>query len=79
MIKKLEAFLFGKVFGRAVARLAVGAATGLATFLAGRGVNLDDKTTAEISAALITLANSGYTYLSDWRAKRAAAAATPKP
>lgn len=72
MIKKLESFLFGKVFGRAVARLAVSAAAYLAGQAAGAGINVDP---AELSAALIAGANAGYTYLKEWREKRAVVAA----
>lgn len=79
MIKKIESFFFGKVFGRAVARLAVSAAAYLAGRAAGAGINVDP---TEISAALIAGANAAYTYLAEWRDKRAEAAKpaeAPKP
>ena len=76
MIKKLEGFLFGQVFGRVVARLAVSAAAYLVGQAAGAGVHLDPN---ELSSALISGANALYTYLKDWREKRAAATVAPAP
>ena len=76
MIKKLEGFLFGQVFGRVVARLAVSAAAYLVGQAAGAGVHLDPN---ELSSALIAGANALYTYLKDWREKRAAAPVAPAP
>jgi hypothetical protein len=75
MIAKLESFLFGKVAGRVVARLAVSAAAYVAAQAAGAGINVNPD---ELSAALIAGANAAYTWLSEWRAKRAAKAA-PAP
>lgn len=75
MFKKIESYLFGKVSGRIFARLAVTGAAWLAGQAAGHGINVDPN---EISAALMAGANAGYTWLSEWRSKRAAAA-TPAP
>jgi hypothetical protein len=71
MLKRLEDFLFGKVAGRVIARLAVSAAAFLAGQAAGVGIDLDPD---QLSAALIAGANAAYTWLKDWRDKRAAAA-----
>lgn len=72
MLKKIEEFLFGKVFGRIVARVAVGVGAYVAAQASGVGVHVD---AGEISAAVIIGANALYSYLKDWRDKRAAAAA----
>ena len=72
MIKKLEDFLFGQVFGRVLARLAVSAAAYVVGQAAGAGVHLDPN---ELSSALIAGANAAYTWLKEWRDKRAAVAA----
>lgn len=69
MIKKLEEFLFGKIMGRVVARLVVSAAAFLASQAAAKGINVDPN---ELSAAMIAGANALYTYIKDWRDKRAA-------
>lgn len=74
MLKKLEIWFFGKVWGRVAARLAVSAAAYLAGQAAGVGINLNPD---EVSAVLMAWANALYTYISGWRAKRAAAAAAP--
>ena len=74
MFKKLESFLFGQVFGRMVARLAVSIAAGAAGYAGAHGVDLDP---GQVSAALITLANSGYSALKEWRDSRAAGAKEP--
>lgn len=76
MIKKIEEFLFGKVAGRVIARLAVSGAAWLVGQAAAQGIHMD---AAEVSSALIAGANAGYTWLKEWREKRAAAAATPAP
>jgi hypothetical protein len=76
MLKKLESFFFGRIFGRVVSRLAVSGAAYLAGQAAGVGIELDPD---QVSAALIAGANALYTYISEWRAKRAAAAAAPAP
>ena len=72
MIAKIESFLFGKVFGRVIARLALSGGAYLAAQAAGAGINVDP---AELSAALIAGANGLYSWLKEWRDKRAAKAA----
>lgn len=72
MIAKLESFLFGKVAGRVVARFAVTAAAWIVAQAAAKGLHVD---ASEVSALIMAGANGAYTYISDWRAKRAAAAA----
>lgn len=76
MLKKIESFFFGQVFGRVISRLAVSGAAYLAGQAAGVGIELDPD---QVSAALIAGANAAYTWLSEWRAKRAAKAAEPAP
>lgn len=71
MIQKLEDFLFGQVAGRVLSRLAVSGAAWLVGQAAAKGVHLDP---AEVSAALMAAANAAYTWVKDWRDKRAAAA-----
>lgn len=71
MLKKIEGFLFGKVAGRIIARFAVSGAAYLAGQAAGVGININPD---ELSSALIAGANAAYTWLSEWRAKRAEAA-----
>lgn len=71
MIKKIEEFLFGKVAGRVIARLAVSAAAFLAGQAASVNVSVDPD---QLSAALITGANAAYTWVKEWRDKRASAA-----
>ena len=76
MFRKLEEFLFGKIIGRVIARLIVSAAAYIVGQALAVGINLDQ---AEVSAALGMGANALYTLISDWRKKRATAAATPAP
>lgn len=71
MIKKLEEYLFGQVAGRVLARLAVSAAAWIVGQAAAKGVHMDP---AEVSAAMIAGFNAAWTWLKDWRDRRAAAA-----
>jgi hypothetical protein len=75
MINKIEDFFFGKIAGRVVARVALSAGAWLASRAIAAGIHVDQN---ELSAALMTAGNAAYTWISEWRAKRAAAAA-PKP
>lgn len=72
MLKKLEEFLFGKVFGRFVLRLAGGIAVYVASKAALVGISLNPD---EVAAALVIGANALYSLTKGWRDKRGAAAA----
>ena len=72
MIKKLEEYFFGKVAGRVIARLAVSAGAYIASQAAGAGIGVNPD---ELSAALIAGANAAYSWIKDWRDKRAEKAA----
>lgn len=76
MIKKIEEFFFGQVFGRVIARLAVSAAAYIAGQAAGVGISVDPD---QLSSALIAGANALYTYIKEWRDKRAAKVAPVAP
>jgi len=69
---KIEEFVFGKVAGRVLARLAVSAAALVAAKAAAVGIDVDP---AQLSAAMMAGANAAWTWIKDWRDKRAAKAA----
>jgi hypothetical protein len=77
MIRKIEEFLFGKVFGSVIVRLAGAAAIWVATKAAAGGVDVNAD---QLAAALIAGANAAYSWTKKWRDERAAKVAeAPKP
>lgn len=68
MFKKIEEFLFGKIAGRMLARLAVSVAAWIAGQALGAGVHLDPN---EVSLAITAGAQALYSFIKEWRDKRA--------